>query len=206
MEGWNVLFHIPKNTGMKAFLTLFKRSKETLRYVTPVRTVLFKDAFYIWKLLFFFKIQLTHRQMVFCIWCNMMYLDVLERLRELGLFSLEKSLEKRRLRGDLIEAFQYLTGAYKQEGSQLFERVGNSRTRGNGFKLEGRFRFYIMKKCFTVSVECESMFEAPDQVAPWSCKRPIPGGVQGQVRWGPGQPDLVGGNQPMAGGLELDGL
>ena len=42
--------------------------------------------------------------------------------------------EKRRLRGDLIAAFQDLKGAYKQEGSQLFEGGDNSRTRGNGFE------------------------------------------------------------------------
>jgi len=68
------------------------------------------------------------------------------QLRELGLFS----LEKRRLQGDFIAAFQDLKGAYKQEGSQLFERVDNSRTRGNGLKLkEGRFRLDIRGKSFT---------------------------------------------------------
>ena len=65
------------------------------------------------------------------------HLSYKDRLRELGLFS----LEKRRLWGDLIAAFQYLKEAYKQEGSKLFERADNSRTRGNGFKLkQGRFR------------------------------------------------------------------
>lgn len=35
-----------------------------------------------------------------------------------------------------------------------------------------------------------------------SCGCPIPGGIQGQVAWGTGQPELVGGKQPTAGGWD----
>ena len=54
------------------------------------------------------------------------HLSYEERLRDLGLFC----LEKRRLWGDLIVAFQHLKGTYKQEGQRLFTRVDSDRTRG----------------------------------------------------------------------------
>ena len=77
------------------------------------------------------------------------HLSYEEKLRELGMFS----LQKRRLRGDLIAAFQYLNGAYKKDGKVLFTWVDNDRRRGNGFKLkEGRFRLAVRRKFFTQRV------------------------------------------------------
>ena len=43
-------------------------------------------------------------------------------------------MKKRRLSGDLTVAFQYLKGAYRQEGGQLYTWVNNDRTRGDYFK------------------------------------------------------------------------
>jgi len=72
-----------------------------------------------------------------------------EKLRELGLLS----LEKRRLQGDLMAAFQYLKGAYWKDGENTFSGACCDRTRSNGFKLrEGRFRLDIRNTFFTMRV------------------------------------------------------
>jgi len=77
------------------------------------------------------------------------HLSYEERLRE----SRQFSLERKRLRGDLIAAFQYLKGAYKKAGKGLFTRACSNRTRGNGFKMkENRFRLDIRNKIFTMRV------------------------------------------------------
>lgn len=58
------------------------------------------------------------------------HLSYEQRMREPGLFSLEKS----RVRGDLINADQYLEGGWQEDGARLLSVMPSNRTRINKLK------------------------------------------------------------------------
>ena len=57
-----------------------------------------------------------------------------ERLKETGLYT----LERRWLRGDMIEMFKIMKGIDKISADELFNRVDGERTRGHSLRVKKR--------------------------------------------------------------------
>ena len=88
------------------------------------------------------------------------HLSYEERLRELGLFS----LEKRKLRGDLINMHKYLKEECTDRGGRLFSVVPSDRTGGNGHKRKHRRFLLNMRKHFVTVRVTEQWHRLPREV------------------------------------------
>jgi len=111
----------------------------------------------------------------------------------------KKKRKRERKRGKKITLVKSFQGKIKS--AVTF----SDRTRQSGFKLkEGRFRLDLRGKSFPQRAV------RPWHSCPESCGCPIPGGAQGHIGWGPGQPELLPDSVlailPTAGGLELDDI
>ena len=93
-------------------------------------------------------------------------------------------MEKRRLRGDLRAAFEYLKGSYRKQRDRLCGRVCGDRTRGNGFRVkEGRFRLDMRKKFFTTWVVKHWHRLPREVVEALSLETPIQSGASSSSLW-----------------------
>ena len=121
-----------------------------------------------------------------------------DRLRELGL----SSLEKRRIWRNLRVACHHLKGGYEKKGDGHFGRICCNWTRKNVFKLkEGGFKLGIKKMFFFFY---DKGGKALEQVAQRGGGCPTPGDTQGQAGWGAEQPDLAVGDPVHCRGVGLD--
>ena len=101
----------------------------------------------------------AHRAVIFVIAqlsCNKMPYE--QRLKALGLYSLQRS----RLRGDLIETYKILTGKEKNTSDQLFQKATTTELRGHSLKKNSRLE--LRKHSFSQRI-VDHWNKLPDDVA-----------------------------------------